>query len=178
MTGARGSVVSLNRSLGGVPKHPVAEARVTRSGLEGDRQRNRRLHGGPDRALCLYSAELIAALRAEGHPIEPGSVGENVTIAGLDWRLLVPGARLAIGDTEVELTSYTMPCKTIRHAFRDGRSNRISQLAHPGESRVYARVLREAVVRIGDPVEVLFGSRNGAITGDARESELRAREPG
>ena len=57
------------------PRHPA--------GLEGDRHRNRKLHGGPDRALCLFSLERIEALQAEGHPIEPGTLGENLTLA--DW---------------------------------------------------------------------------------------------
>ena len=150
----RGTVVSLNRSDGGVPKLPVPEARITRDGMEGDRQRNRKHHGGPDRALCLYSAELIEALQREGHEITPGSVGENVTVDGIDWGLLVPGVVLALGPVEVELTSYAMPCRNIGPAFVGGRSARISQKTHPGESRVYARVLREGVVRVGDPVEV------------------------
>lgn len=57
--GTVGRVASLNRSDGGVPKLYVSEARITRSGMEGDRQRNLKHHGGPDRALCIYSEELI-----------------------------------------------------------------------------------------------------------------------
>lgn len=154
MSNRTGAVVSLNVSNGGVPKRAVARARVTVAGMEGDRQRDIRHHGGPDRALCLFSADLIAVLRTEGHPIEPGMVGENVTISGLDWWLLEPGVRLEIGEVGVELTSYAMPCRNITAAFADGRSVRISQKLHPGESRVYARVLREGVVAVGDPVVV------------------------
>ena len=147
-------VASLNRSGGGVPKVPVPEARVTRDGLEGDRQRNLKHHGGPARALCLYSLERIEALRAEGHPIVPGTVGENVTIEGLEWSLVVPGARMRLGNVIAEITAYTVPCRTIRHAFRDRRSDRIAHDFYPGWSRVYARVLREGVMRVGDDVEL------------------------
>ncbi|MDF2775791.1 MAG: hypothetical protein K0S86_5292 [Geminicoccaceae bacterium] len=150
-----GTVTSLNRSLGGVPKRPVAEARITRGGMEGDRQRNLKYHGGPDRALCLYSADLLTALRREGHSAEPGTLGENVTITGLDWRLLRPGAHLRIGPIGVEVTSFTMPCRNIAPVFADRRSGRVSELKHPGWSRVYARVLDAGVVRIGDPVVLL-----------------------
>jgi MOSC domain-containing protein YiiM len=120
--------------------------------MEGDRQRNRRFHGGPMRALCLYAQERIDGLRAEGHPIGPGAVGENVTIEGLDWDAVVPGVRLRIGAAEVEVTSYTVPCKSIAGAFRDGAFTRIGQKVHPGWSRVYVRVLREGAVAVGDAV--------------------------
>ncbi|MEJ7810765.1 MAG: MOSC domain-containing protein [Gemmatimonadaceae bacterium] len=145
-------VASLNRSPGGVPKLAVAEAAVSAHGMAGDRQRDLRHHGGPDRALCLYSLDLITALRREGHPIAPGTVGENVTIEGLDWRAVVPGTRLRLGDAEVEITSYAVPCRNINGSFADGRSVRISQKLHPGWSRAYARVLRGALLRTGDPV--------------------------
>ena len=150
-----GVVTSLNVSNGGVPKHAISRARVTRAGMEGDRQRNLKFHGGPDRALCLYSADLIAKLLTEGHAIEPGMLGENVTIARIDWQLLQPGVRLDIGGIGVELTSFTTPCRHIAAAFADGRPDRISPKTHPGESRVYARVVREGVLSVGDPVFVL-----------------------
>ena len=151
----RATIVSLNRSDGGVPKLPVREARVTTRGLEGDRQRDLKHHGGPDRALCLYSLERIEALRLEGHPISPGSIGENVTIAGLTWDRVTPGARLRLGEVEVEVTAFTEPCNTIRFSFKDRKSVRVSQAAAPGWSRVYARVLREGVLRVGDTVELV-----------------------
>src|SRR4051812_11937577 len=112
-------IVSINRSNGGVPKVPVDRASVSVNGLEGDRQRDRRFHGGPERALCLYSVELIDQLAAEGHPIVPGAIGENVTISGLDWAFVRPGARLLLGEVEVEITSFAVPCKSIRNAFID-----------------------------------------------------------
>ncbi len=71
MTGA-GRIVQLSISAGGVPKRGVAEARVTRLGLEGDGHRDAEHHGGPERAVCLFSLEAIHALVAEGHAITPG----------------------------------------------------------------------------------------------------------
>ena len=150
-----GRITGLQRSNGGVPKLPVEAAAVSERGMEGDRQRNRRYHGGPERALCLYSQELIDALGAEGHPIERGAVGENVTIAGLPWDRLRPGARLTLGEADVEVTSYTAPCSNIEGAFLDGRFVRISQRVHPGWSRVYVRVLRGGSLRVGDVVRLV-----------------------
>ena len=149
-----GRITGLQRSNGGVPKLPVESAAVSGQGMEGDRQRNRRFHGGPDRALCLYSQERIDALGAEGHPIVRGAVGENVTIAGLPWEHVRPGARLTLGDVEVEVTSFTSPCANIEGAFLEGRFARISQKVHPGWSRVYVRVRRGGSLRVGDPVRL------------------------
>jgi MOSC domain-containing protein YiiM len=151
-----GRIFQLNLSKGGVPKLAVREAQLGAEGLEGDRQRYRRFHGGPERALCLFALERVLELQAEGHPIFPGSAGENVTVVGLDWSQLAPGARLALGDeVRVELTSYTTPCKTIAASFRGGEFKRISQKVHPGHSRLYARVLSPGRLAVGQTVRLL-----------------------
>jgi MOSC domain-containing protein YiiM len=112
-------------------------------------------HGGPDRAVCLFSLERIRSLQTEGHPIDVGTAGENVTLEGIDWELVVPGAQVRIGDQVVlEIASFTNPCKTIRASFVDGEFVRIAQKLHPGWSRVYARVLSEGEIHFGDPVEL------------------------
>lgn len=158
---SEGRIFQLNLSGGGVPKLAVREAVLTPEGLEGDRQRNRRFHGGPERALCLYALEHVLALQAEGHPVFPGSVGENLTLVGLDWPRLAPGARLALGDEAlVEITSYTTPCKIIAASFLRGDFKRISQKLHPGQSRLYARVLRPGLLRVGEHVSVLNGVKD------------------
>lgn len=146
--------ISVNPA-GGVPKHAVPRARITTQGVQGDRQRNLEFHGGPDRAVCLYSLERITELQAEGHPIVPGSTGENLTIAGLDWDTIVPGTRLRVGEeVELEILSYTAPCNNIAPSFADRQSKRISQKLHAGWSRLYARVLREGEVRVGNAMRV------------------------
>ena len=151
-----GRIFQLNVSKGGVPKLAVREAALTAEGLEGDRQRNRLYHGGPSRALCLFPLERILELQAEGHPIFPGSTGENLTVVGLEWSGLAPGARLALGEEAVvEITSYTSPCKKIAGSFRAGEFKRISQKVHRGDSRLYARVLRAGRLHVGQPVTLL-----------------------
>ncbi len=148
-------VHQINVSDGGVPKLPVPEAYITVQGVAGDRQRSPEFHGGPDRAVCLYALEVIESLRVEGHAVAPGSCGENLTLAGLDWARLTPGGRLRIGpDVRLEVMSYTDPCKHQTQWFKDGDFMRISQKKHPGCSRLYARVLAEGVVRPGDTVTV------------------------
>lgn len=151
-----GRIHQVSISPGGVPKLPVPSARVTRLGLEGDAHDDVENHGGPDRALCVYSLEVIEEIRAEGHPLAPGSAGENVTIAGLEWSLVKPATRLRLGDdVEIEITRYTTPCATNARWFLEGDFTRMLQSRHPGSSRVYAAVRRTGEIRTGDRVVVL-----------------------
>jgi len=146
------SLVSINISKGGVPKRPLPSCAVTVNGLSGDRQRDLRYHGGPDRAVCLFSEELIAALQGEGHPISAGTIGENFTLRGIPWAEMVPGAKLDVGEVRIELTTYAAPCNNIAGSFQRRQIGQVSQQANPGRSRLYARVLREGTVHVGDPV--------------------------
>ncbi len=151
-----GRVLQVNVSPGGVPKRPVAEAWVGRLGLVGDGHAEPTEHGGPLRAVCLFAVEAIRRVAAEGHPIVPGSCGENLTTEGIELGLLAPGTRLAVGERLVlELSKPVTPCKTIAGSFADGRFARISAELHPADARVYARVLVEGPVRPGDPIRVL-----------------------
>ena len=152
----RARVAQISVSAGGVPKRAVSAACVTARGIEGDVQRNRRLHGGPDRAVCLYSLDRIRSLQAAGHPITPGSIGENLTLEGMDWDAVVPGVRLRLGaEVVIQITDYTPPCSNIAGSFRDRDVARVSQRHHPGASRVYARVLHEGRLSSGDPARIL-----------------------
>ena len=162
-----GRIVQLSVSAGGVPKLAVPAARVTGLGLQGDAHRYEH-HGGPERAVCLFSLEAIDALAAEGHAIEPGAIGENVTVEGIDWNLVTPGVRLRLGERVVlEVTRYTTPCFKIAPVFVGRDSGRVSQKNHPGWSRVYTRVLVEGALRAGDPIHLL-GEREAAEVGAAR----------
>jgi MOSC domain-containing protein YiiM len=148
------TVHSINVSDGGVPKHPRESAAIRANGVEGDSQRDLRHHGGPDRAVVLYSLERIEALRGEGHPIEPGSIGENLTLRGVDWATLTPGARLQIGETLLEIVEPADPCKKIAGSFLNGEFARVSEKVNPGWSRLCSRVLREGTVKVGDQVSL------------------------
>jgi MOSC domain-containing protein YiiM len=149
-------VFQINISDGGVPKRPLRQASITAAGVIGDRQADAEHHGGPDRALCLFSLEHILDLQAEGHPLYPGSIGENITVAGLDWSRIRPGSRMRLGEeVEIEITDYASPCSTIEASFSDGQFGRVAQRRHPGWSRVLARVLNRGQIRIGDDVVLL-----------------------
>ncbi len=155
-TAADGRVHQVNISPGGVPKLAVAEARIERMGLVGDAHDHYRSHGGPHRAVCLLALEAIERVAADGHRIEPGAVGENLTTVGIELSVLPVGTRLAIGDEVLlELSSPANPCDVIRDVFVRGKSGRISILLHPMDSRMYARVVTAGTVREGDAIRVL-----------------------
>jgi MOSC domain-containing protein YiiM len=149
-------IIQISISPGGVPKLSVLSARVTKLGLEGDLHRDMEHHGGPERAVCLFALEQIRALQAEGHNVSPGAIGENLTVEGLDWERVTPGARLELGaGVLIEVTRYTSPCFNIKKNFVDGDISRVSQKSHPGSSRVYARVLTTGVIHQGDTVRLV-----------------------
>ena len=156
-----GRVFSINISGGGVPKNSIEEALVGVEGIAGDDHDDKEHHGGPNRALCLYSIERIRVLRAEGHPVQPGTMGENITLEGLDSADLKPGDRLRVGQVEIEVSAFTTPCRTIRDSFIDGGFSRVLQDRHPGDSRLYARVLRGGRIRRGDPVYLAYPVAQG-----------------
>jgi MOSC domain-containing protein YiiM len=144
------TLVQINVSNGGMPKISVAEAKVSRDGVAGDWQRNRKYHGGPDRAVCLFSQELYAWL-AEQHGInlQPGSVGENFTTIGVDLQALNKGDRLRVGQCVIEITEVRVPCKSLLQW-----NPQLPQVIK-GHSGWVAKVIEEATVRPGDEIELL-----------------------
>ena len=168
-----GILVSVNTSRGGVPKLPRYEALVTTEGLEGDRQRNLKHHGGSDRAVCLYSFDRIRELQKEGHTVSVGLMGENLTIMGLDWRRLTPGTRVQIGEVVLALTAFTVPCKNLTSYFEGGEIFRVSQKVHPGWSRIYARVEQPGMARLGDPVAILENGAPVAVSANPERAHVR-----
>lgn len=149
-----GRVADVFLGSDGLPKAPVQSAEVTASGLVGDRQKTRKHHGRVWQALCLWSAEVVAALVDEGHPVFPGACGENVLIAGIDWAAMRPGARLRLGSVLAEVSLPTIPCKQIRPFFAGAAIARVDHDRHPGSSRWYATVLEPGSIAVGDTVEV------------------------
>jgi MOSC domain-containing protein YiiM len=149
-----GVLASINVSAGGVPKLARQRAAIRVSGVDGDRQANLQIHGGPTRAVSLYSLDLIHALQAEGHPIAPGTIGENLTISGVPWESMMPGVWVDVGAVSLELTGYADPCRSIAGSFLNRDMRRVFARLHPGWSRLYARVVKEGTVTVGDPVAV------------------------
>ena len=150
------TIYQINTSQGGVPKLPQDTAEVTKNGLVGDVQADQVHHGGPHQAVCLFGLEVIEQFQSEGHPIQPGSVGENLTISGVSWEQLTPGRRLEVGQEVVlEITDFASPCAKNAQFFADGDFTRMMESRHPGEARLYASVINEGTVRVGDEVTLV-----------------------
>jgi len=146
-----GVVAGLFLSNGGVPKSAVDSVEIGWRGVLGDRQASRQHHGRPWQAVCLWSADIVGELAQAGHPIGPGSAGENVSIRGLVWSTARPGACLTLGSAVVSLAAYAIPCSKNARWFSDGDYARMSH-ERSDRSRLYARVEQPGRVSVGDAV--------------------------
>lgn len=145
----KGELHQLNTSGGGMPKTPILAARVTSEGVPGDWQKNRKYHGGPNRAICLFSKELYDELASEGAKMEAGSVGENFTTVGIDLKSLQKGDRLRVGQCVIELTDIRVPCSNLNKWHPD-----LLEMIK-GRSGWVAKVVTEGDVKPGDLIEKL-----------------------
>lgn len=146
---------------GGVPKHHVDTLTVHQEGCVGDKQNDRKHHGGPLKAVSILEQHVLEHLQSEGHPISPGSTGENVLLGGTGAGELRIGSQLEFGEVRLCITSDAPPCKTIQASFQKGNFNHLSHRKIQGQTRWYARVLREGTITVGD--EVLILNEDGPI---------------
>jgi MOSC domain-containing protein YiiM len=86
---------------------PVALAGVN---LDGDDQADRRVHGGPDKAVYAYAAEDYAWWSEHLRPIAPASFGENLTTEGIDLTACHIGDRWRVGSAVLEVAQPRQPC--------------------------------------------------------------------
>src|SRR6185503_13052618 len=118
-------------------------------GVKGDWQKNRKYHGGPNRAICIYSEELYQGLRDDGVNVSNGDIGENFTTRGINLQHLKKGDRLKVGECIIEITDIRIPCFQLKKWDVD-----LPELI-VGRSGWVAKVIKEGVVRPGDEIEVL-----------------------
>jgi MOSC domain-containing protein YiiM len=157
-----GTVVQVSVSRGGIPKRAIPVGKVTTAGITGDAWRYR-FHGGPKQAVLLITLEGIEELVAQGFPLSPGALGENLTTRGLDRRALRFGQRLQVGTAVIELTKMRQPCATLnvygpglQAAMYDARVVKGDD-GSPlwGLSGFYASVVEPGTVRAGDAITML-----------------------
>lgn len=160
----RGQIIQVSTSKGGVPKLAIPEAWAGPVGLEGDVQRNTKFHGGPRKAILLISLEDLEYLRAEGFPVSPGALGENLTVQGIDFRQLRAGQRFRAGDAILELTQLRQPCKTL-DVYNGGQPGLLQRTVYekdsqPGSAKwarcgFYASVVQQGRIRTGDIIALV-----------------------
>ena len=150
--------VSLRRGrpvMSAIGKAPVSHrVRVAGVNLEGDDQADRRVHGGPDKAVYAYAHEdsLWWAARL-ARDVGPGMFGENLTVEGVDVGGAVIGERWRIGDVELQVCQPRLPC--FKLGLRFGDPQMVKLFARAGRPGAYLRILAEGELGAGDPVEVL-----------------------
>ena len=158
-----GTVAHVSISQGGIPKRAIPEAFLTRAGFQGDACAKPAIHGGPNQAVLLVCSEGIDELIAQGYPLFPGALGENLTTRGLDRRQMRPGQRFRIGDAVIELTKLRGPCSAldiygpgIQQAIFD-KNVKKGDSSSPkwGLSGFYGAVVQVGFVRPGDPVVLI-----------------------
>jgi MOSC domain-containing protein YiiM len=161
----QGRIVQLSRKpeeagARGLPKGAVPELTVAVDGVQGDfnRWRTEEAHGDLDQAVLLLSDEGLSALRAEGWPVQPGELGENLTVAGLPPDALRPGVRVRLGEVMLEVSKICDPCTILYTLPYVGVERGPAFLrALAGRRGWYARVLRGGTIRPDLPVEVVNG---------------------
>ena len=124
-------------------------------GLAGDQQANRRVHGGPDKAVCVYSLDHAAWWRETLVAPEwgAGAVGENFTVTGQTETSVCLGDVYQVGTALVQVSQPRSPCRTL--ARRWGRPDLPKRVVQSGRSGWYLRVLRDGQVEAGVPVTLI-----------------------
>jgi MOSC domain-containing protein YiiM len=137
-------------------KSPV-ERRVLVRGVnvDGDDQADRKVHGGPDKAVYSYAREDIAWWEGQlGRALEPGTFGENLTLVGVDVTGALVGERWEIGGAVFEVAQPRMPCWKLGARMDDPAFPDVFLSARrPG---AYLRIVQEGEVGAGDEVRVVY----------------------
>jgi MOSC domain-containing protein YiiM len=147
-------------------KSPV-EGRLPVRGvnIEGDDQADRRVHGGPDKAVYSYAREDEEWWAEQlGRPLEYGTFGENLTLQGVDVTGAVIGERWEIGTTVLEVAQPRFPCWKI--GARMGDPHFPDVFADAGRPGAYLRIVREGDIGAGDTVHVVHRPAHGVTIGE------------
>lgn len=150
----------------GIDKRPVAgPVLLGVEGLDGDTIVHLEHHGGAEQAVYAYTVDDLAFWSAElGQRVEPGGVGENLTVSGVDCSHAVVGERWQVGAAVLVVTGPRIPCQVFA-GFR-GVPNLVKRFLAAGRPGCYLAVERSGAVSAGDPVTVLDRPRHGVTVAD------------
>lgn len=140
----------------GIFKSPMqGPAMLRATNLDGDRQADLTVHGGPDKAVYAYPAEHFSAWETElQEPKLPwGSFGENFTTEGMVEVEVFIGDRYRIGSAVVMVTTPRLPCFKLAAKFK--RDDIIKRFVQSGRSGFYFSVIEEGEVAAGDAIALL-----------------------
>jgi MOSC domain-containing protein YiiM len=135
-------------------KVPVSgRVRVMRQNVQGDRQSDLSVHGGPDKAVYAYPSEHYAFWRNElpGAELAWGAFGENLTTEGWSEDKVHVGDRFRAGSAEFVVTQPRMPC--FKLGIRFNRPDMVKRFLRSGRTGFYLAVLQEGEIGAGDSVD-------------------------
>ena len=143
----------------GLPKMPIESTIVTEWGLEGDynRFREKEKENDRDMAVMIISTDILDALNNEGWPVKPGDLGENITLANIDYASMAPGQKYKIGSIELEISIICNPCSNLYKLSYVGEEKGPQFIKTLMNRRGwYARVLKTGQISAGDTVSLLY----------------------
>src|SRR4029079_7349688 len=146
----------------GIFKEPVAGRVMMRTlNLDGDRQADLSVHGGPEKAVYVYPSEHYEFWKHELPDVDlPWAIfGENFTTTGLLETEVTIGDKFRIGTAELMVTQPRMPCYKL--GIRFGRADIIKRFLMSERTGVYFSVLKEGEVGAGDQIELLEKNDSG-----------------
>jgi MOSC domain-containing protein YiiM len=158
--------------MSAIGKQPVeGRVRVAGVNVDGDDQADRRIHGGPDKAVYAYASEDTAWWSAElARDLPPGMFGENLTTEGLDVSGAVIGERWRIGTVELEVCQPRLPCVKLGTRFGDLKMvKRFGEASRPG---AYLRIVAEGELGAGDEVGVVSRPEHGVTVRQVADAIL------
>jgi MOSC domain-containing protein YiiM len=173
-----GHSIDAKPALTGIDKRPVSHpVRLGRLGVAGDSICDTANHGGADQAVYAYASEDTAWWQQQladelEFELVPGSLGENLTLSGVEVTHAVIGERWQVGGAVLQVSVPRIPCSTFAGFWNvDRLVKRFTEQGRPGG---YLRVLTEGEVSAGDEVVVLERPAHGltlletfrALTGD------------
>ena len=159
--------------VSGIAKRPVgAESlRLEALNLEGDRQADLSVHGGPDKAVYAYPVEHLPSWNAElGADFGPGTFGENLTTEGMLEDEARIGDIWAWGDARLQVVQPRSPCYKL--AAITGRPDIGKRLVRAGRTGWYLRVLEPGTVPVAGPIRVVERHPAGVTVLDAHRATL------
>lgn len=153
----------------GIYKYPVSSSlHVTKTQLDGDGQADLTVHGGADKALCVYPEEHYAHWeQALGQKMEAGTFGENLTVRGLLEDQVCIGDTYAIGDVIVQVSQPRQPCHKL--AKRLDWTDAVLQVQETGYTGYYLRVLTEGVISKNAQVKLIAKDEAGVTVAYANQ---------
>jgi MOSC domain-containing protein YiiM len=154
-------------------KQPV-HGRINATGvnLAGDDQADRRVHGGPDKAIYAYATDDYEWWSQQlGRELGPGTFGENLTVSGIDLAGALVGEQWRIGTTMLEVTQPRLPCFKLGIRMRDsGFVDRFEQAQRFG---TYLRIIEDGTLAAGDAIEVIGRPGHGLTITDLGKASPR-----